>query len=207
MSILYIFVIPSSPEAVHILFKLIPMWLILFYAFKQIPDKKSRSHWVLWGGLFFCMLGDGLLRWFVIGLTAFLIGHLFYTIGFFQYRRFSKLSLLMILPIGLFGFVMAYNVIAAIVQNHQDSLVFPVLMYIVIISIMCWTAFLTRNIWAIIGSVLFVLSDSILSWNMFVSEIPHSSILIMTTYYSAQFFIAHSLRYFPSIRSYSSVKK
>ncbi|MGG1674171.1 lysoplasmalogenase [Neobacillus sp. NRS-1170] len=168
------------------------MWLILFYAYKQIPDKKSRPHWIIWSGLFICMLGDGLIRWFVIGLTAFLVGHLFYTAGFSRYWRFTKLSLFMILPIGLYGFVMGYHVIAALLRNHNDTLVVPVLMYIVIISLMSWSGFLSHNIWAIIGSILFVLSDSILSWNMFVSEIPHSDILIMTTYYTAQFLIAHA---------------
>ena len=207
MSLIYIFAIPSKPEAIKMLFKLIPMWLILFYAYKQIPDKKSRPHWIIWSGLFICMLGDGLIRWFVIGLAAFLIGHLFYIAGFSRYWRFTKLSLLMILPIGLYGFVMGYHVIAALLQNHMDTLVVPVLMYIVIISLMSWTGFLSHNIWAIIGSILFVLSDSILSWNMFVSEIPHSDILIMTTYYTAQFLIAHSLRFFPSFGSYSSIEK
>lgn len=101
---------------------------------------------------------------------------------------------------------MGYHVIAALRQNHMDTLVVPVLMYIVIISQMSWTGFLSHNIWVIIGSILFVLSDSILSWNMFVSEIPHSDILIMTTYYIEQFLIAHSLRFFPSFGSYSSGK-
>ncbi len=207
MSLIYIFAIPSKPEAIKMLFKLIPMWLILFYAYKQILDKKSRPHWIIWSGLFICMLGDGLIRWFVIGLAAFLIGHLFYIAGFSRYWRFTKLSLLMILPIGLYGFVMGYHVIAALLQNHMDTLVVPVLMYIVIISLMSWIGFFFHNIWAIIGSILFVLSDSILSWNMFVSEIPHSDILIMTTYYTAQFLIAHSLRFFPSLGSYSSIEK
>ncbi|MDN3016159.1 lysoplasmalogenase [Paenibacillus sp. BSR1-1] len=207
MGLIYIFGIPSKPEAIKMLFKLIPMWLILFYAYKQIADKKSRPHWIIWCGLFICMLGDGLIRWFVIGLAAFLIGHLFYTAGFSRYWRFTKLSLLMIIPIGLYGFVMGYHIITSLLQNHNDALVVPVLMYIVIISLMCWTGFLSQNIWAILGSILFVLSDSILSWNLFVSKIPYSDILIMTTYYAAQFLIAHSLRLFPTFSKSSSGEK
>ncbi|MNH46089.1 YhhN-like protein [compost metagenome] len=45
-----------------------------------------------------------------------------------------------------------------------------------------------------IGAILFTISDSVLSWNMFVSDITHSGIYIMTTYYSAQFCIAYSLK-------------
>lgn len=206
MSLLYIFIIPNDPEAIKILFKLIPMWLILLYAYKQMKNKSSRPHWIIWWGIFFCMLGDGLLRWFVIGLSAFLIGHLFYVVGFFKYRNFSKFSLFMIIPIGVFGFVMGKNLLSALLENHNESLMVPVLIYIIIISLMCWVAFLSRNLWAITGSILFVLSDSILSWNMFVSNVPHSSIWIMTTYYLAQFLIAHSLRHFPSNPDYSAVQ-
>ncbi|MFP3472641.1 lysoplasmalogenase family protein, partial [Micrococcus sp. SIMBA_144] len=57
-------------------------------------------------------------------------------------------------------------------------------------------AIMTGNKWAISGSLLFVLSDSILSWNMFVAAIPYSDVLIMSTYYSAQFLIAGSLASF-----------
>ena len=51
-----------------------------------------------------------------------------YIAGFSRYWRFTKLSLLMILPIGLYGIVMGYHVIAALLQNHMDTLVVPVLM-------------------------------------------------------------------------------
>lgn len=196
MGILYIFVIPNNPEALKTLFKLIPMWLILIYAYKRMPAKASRPHWIIWFGLFFCMLGDGLLRWFVIGLTAFLIGHIFYTMGFSRYRQLSKQALFILIPIGLYGLIIGFNVIGALLKDQNFTLVVPVLIYLVIILLMCWTAFLSRNKWTIIGSILFVMSDSLLSWNMFVSDILYSDILIMTSYYSAQFFIAHSLRFF-----------
>jgi uncharacterized membrane protein YhhN len=37
--------------------------------------------------------------------------------------------------------------------------------------------------------VLFVFSDFILAWNKFVEPIEHSRILIMTTYYLAQYLL------------------
>lgn len=144
----------------------------------------------------FLMLGDGLIRWSIIGLSAFLIGHIFYTVGFLRYRQVSKKSLLILIPIGLHGVVMGYYVIGALLQEQNYPLLLPVIFYLVVILLMCWTAFLSRNKWTIIGSILFVISDSFLSWNMFVSDILYSDILIMTTYYTAQFLIAHSLRYF-----------
>ena len=193
-SLIYIFVIPSDPHLVKMLFKLIPMWLIIAYACLQIPAVKKRHHFLLLVGLFFCMLGDGLLQWFVIGLTAFLIGHLFYMAGFLGNWRFSRLRFIMIAPLALFGFFMGRELIEALVRDGNESLIIPVLFYIVVISLMTWSAIMTGNVWAIIGSVLFTVSDAILSWNMFVSDIEYSGILIMTTYYAAQFCMASSLR-------------
>lgn len=195
MSILYIFIIPKDALAVKLLFKLIPMWLIIYYAYLQAPAKKLLTHWLLLIGLFFCMLGDGfLVYWFVVGLSAFLIGHLFYFAGFLSRWNFSKIRFATIVPIAIYGYFFGKEIISALTLDGNDSLVLPVLFYIIVISLMAWSAFMTGNKWAIVGSILFVISDSILSWNMFVSDIPYSGILIMTTYYSAQFLIANSIR-------------
>lgn len=197
-SVIYIFFIPNDLEALKIFCKLIPMWLILVYAYQQIRLHQSQTLWIIWWGLFFCMLGDGLIsRSFILGLLAFLIGHLIYIAGFFRFRRLSSLALMVILPLGVYGVVMGYYVLDAVIGEQTSGLALPVLIYILVILFMCWMAFLTRNVWAILGSILFVISDSFLSWNMFVSHVPHSDIFIMTTYYAAQFMIAHSLRFFP----------
>lgn len=196
MSILYIFFIPTEPMEVKLLFKLIPMWLMIGYACLQLPPRKTRTNYLILAGLFFCMLGDGLLIWFVIGLTAFLIGHLFYMTGFFSQWRFSIIRLITIAPIGAYSFFMGKELITALELSGKDTLIIPVLAYIMVISFMLWSAIMTANPWAIAGSVLFVISDSILSWNMFISEVANSGVLIMSTYYSAQFLIARSLSAF-----------
>lgn len=206
MSILYIFFIPSKPMEIKLLFKLIPMWLMIGYAFLQLPSRKTRTHYLMLAGLFFCMLGDGLLIWFVIGLTAFLIGHLFYMTGFFSQWRFSVIRFISIVPIGAYSFFMGKELIAALELSGKDTLIIPVLAYITVISFMLWSAIMTGNPWAIVGSVLFVISDSILSWNMFISDVPYSGVLIMSTYYSAQFLIARSLSAFRGSTRRSSIR-
>ncbi len=194
MGILYIFFIPESPFAVKILFKLIPMMLIIAYAYLQFSSKKLMTPWIIVVGLFFCMLGDGLLHWFVVGLSAFLMGHLFYLSGFLSRWNFSKMRFVMIIPIAVYAFMMGREIISALQRDGEVTLVIPVLIYLIVISMMAWTAIMTGNKWAIIGSLLFVVSDSILSWNMFVSDIAFSGQLIMITYYTAQFLIARSIR-------------
>lgn len=73
------------------------------------------------------------------------------------------------------------------------GLVIPVMIYVTVISLMLWSAMMTGSVWAMIGSLLFVISDSILAWNMFIEDIPDAGVLIMTTYYAAQFMIARSI--------------
>ncbi|WP_341357562.1 lysoplasmalogenase [Rossellomorea sp. y25] len=194
MAALYIWIIPSEPLTLKIVFKLIPMALIIFYAFRQLPAKAAPAMRLIIIGLFFCMLGDGfIVLSFVAGLGAFLIGHVFYLMGFIRMSRFNKARLAALLPIALYSFFIGRQLITALQTDGNDGLVLPVVSYMLVISLMALTAILTGNLWATVGSILFVISDSILSWNMFVAAIPYSDVLIMTTYYSAQFLIASSL--------------
>ncbi|PGS55244.1 lysoplasmalogenase [Bacillus sp. AFS041924] len=193
LSILYIFFIPSEPVSVKILFKVIPMLLIIFYASSQRPIQSSKYRTLLLLGLIFCMIGDGTLIWFVIGLSAFLIGHLFYTAGFITEWKFSIYRMLTIIPIAIYAFILCSNLVNSLNESGQENLVIPVIAYSVAISMMVFTAIMTGNKWAICGSLLFIISDSILSWDLFVESVTYGHELIMITYYSAQFLIAKSM--------------
>lgn len=195
-STVYIFIIPDDPFLLKLLFKLIPMWLIITYAILQLRKNRSKTGWIILTGLVFSMFGDGLLHWFLIGLSAFLIGHIFYIIGFFKEWRFSFVRTLSIIPIGLYAILIGNVLVSSLSEKGNSTLLIPVILYIIIISLMAWSAIMSGNKWAMAGSILFVISDSILAWNRFVSDVPYSSVLIMTTYYTAQFLIAHSLKYF-----------
>ncbi|MEH7451331.1 lysoplasmalogenase [Gottfriedia acidiceleris] len=191
--ILYIFFIPSEPVSIKILFKLIPMVLIISYAFSQIPYQSTKYRTLILLGLIFCMIGDGTLIWFVVGLSAFLIGHLFYAAGFISGWKFSIYRLLSIIPIAIYAFFLCSNLVSSLNESGQENLVIPVVAYSVAISMMVFTAIMTGNKWAILGSLLFIISDSILSWDLFVESVKYGHELIMITYYSAQFFIAKSI--------------
>ncbi|WP_088012599.1 lysoplasmalogenase [Gottfriedia acidiceleris] len=192
-SILYIFFIPSEPVSIKILVKLIPMLLIISYAFSQTPYQSTKYRTLILIGLIFCMVGDGTLIWFVIGLSAFLIGHLFYSAGFISGWKFSIYRVLAIIPIAIYAFFLCSNLVNSLNESGKDNLVIPVIAYSVAISMMVFTAVMTGNKWAILGSLLFIISDSILSWDLFVESIKYGHELIMITYYSAQFLIAKSI--------------
>lgn len=199
MGSFYIFVISPDPSVVTMLFKIIPMLLIIAYAYFHFPTERVKTHWILLFGLVFSMLGDALLVWwFVPGLTAFLTGHLFYLTGFLGQWRYSLLRFASIIPIGIYAFFMGNELVTALQQSGQSALIIPVVAYIIVIALMMWSSIMSGNPWAIAGSLLFGISDSILSWDMFVNTISYSHVLIMTTYYGAQFLIARSIAGFPS---------
>ena len=191
--LLYIYVIPSEPHLVKLLFKLIPMWLIIAYAALRLPDRKRAHHWLLLFGLVFCMFGDGLLQWFIVGLSAFLIGHLFYMNSFFMQWRYSVWRLLTIVPLALYGAFVGGRVVDAVLAKDDRVLAYAVAAYVAVILLMAWSAIMSGNVWAAVGSLLFTASDSVLAWNRFVEDVAYSGPIIMITYYAAQFCIAHSV--------------
>ncbi|GIO30264.1 MULTISPECIES: lysoplasmalogenase [Paenibacillus] len=189
MGLLHIFLLH------HLLFKLIPMALILVYAYLQCSSANKRHAFLTLAGLFFCMLGDGLLRFFVVGLSAFLIGHLFYLSAFLMRWRFSPLRLCAALPLAGFAAFMGWKLHGGLTAGGHDNLIVPVFLYVAVITLMGFFAVMTGNWRCAAGALLFIASDSILSWNMFVSDIAYSGVLVMGTYYTAQFLIAGSIRH------------
>nr|WP_124221556.1 lysoplasmalogenase [Aquisalibacillus elongatus] len=192
-AILYIFIIPDWPLGIKLIFKVIPMILIIWYAFLKLPKHRLFVHYAVIIGLVFSAIGDVTLHWFIVGLSAFLIAHVFYLIGFLTQWRTSFVRSITIVPFIIYSYILGNGILQSITDN---TLVIPVMVYIIVITAMAWAAVMARNVYAIIGALLFVISDSILAWNMFVTNVPYSGIWIMTTYYSAQFLIAHSILYF-----------
>ena len=145
-------------------------------------------------GLVLSMVGDILLVYsdslFVHGLAAFVLAHVAYIIAFF--KRSKRLVLV---P---FVFLMAYGVAMYwLLYPELGTMAHPVLLYIMVILTMTWRAFAQGNfnknaIYAVAGSILFVLSDSIIAFNKFYVEIQHASYLIMLTYWAAQSLLFYS---------------
>ena len=64
-----------------------------------------------------------------------------------------------------------------------------VIIYTIVISCMLVMALLQRSSIFALGAVLFVFSDLILAWNMFVEPVPHSSYMILVPYFLAQWLL------------------
>ncbi|MDM5246129.1 MULTISPECIES: lysoplasmalogenase [unclassified Lysinibacillus] len=196
----YIFFFSHIAESLKLVFKVIPMLLIIILAAtpKNLGIKKYQLLIVI--GLVFCMVGDYTLQWFLVGLTSFLIGHIFYILAFSstnerQVPTWAKIVLL------VYGGSMAVWIVGTVFSSGEVVLGFAVIAYISVILTMGWTAIRTGSTLATIGAMLFIASDSYLAIDKFVMPLPFSHEFIMLTYYSAQILIALSILQYSEIRS------
>ncbi|WP_411747784.1 lysoplasmalogenase [Psychrobacillus psychrotolerans] len=194
MGIIYIFFIPSDPVSTKIIFKLIPMLLIILFASLQSGGESKKYKTLILIGLTVCMFADGLIYWFIVGLITFLIGHIWYIFAFRNIKQTSipKWAIALLL---IYGLSMVIWLAGTLWSQGDTVLALAVIIYIAVILTMGWNAFQTANKFVIIGAILFIFSDSTLAINKFIVDIPFSDALIMISYYGAQFMFALSIHY------------
>ncbi len=166
---------------------------------KQIT--KGIAKWVVLA-LIFSLLGDVLLMFqeknsifFLLGLSAFLIAHIFYIIFFHKVRVKENIKSN---PWLLVVVVIYYATLISLLSPYLADMKIPVLVYGIVISFMFMLAvhmLFVKNKpagqWMMVGALLFIMSDSILAINKFYQPFEAASVLIMLTYGLAQFFIVH----------------
>jgi uncharacterized membrane protein YhhN len=195
--------------AEHIFKPLIVIWLLAYFVLQLRAIASPLKKWII-GGLFFSWLGDMLLllqndnpTFFLWGLSAFLIAHIFY-IFFFHFIRLrenirSRWGLMLIV-------VVYYIILISILSPHLGDMKSPVRIYAVVISFMFLLALHTlfiknkrAGLWMMTGAMLFVISDSVLAVNKFYQPFEMAGVVVMLTYGLAQLFIAEgAIRYISS---------
>lgn len=202
--ILYCVLIITGNEAVTSYLKpfLLPF---LFYAVAKSERFKTKK-WLL-AALLFSWIGDCILlfadkgeMYFILGLVAFLIAHIFLIVLFTKqstvHKSFKK-------PLFWVGFALAtaylIGILAVLLPNLGD-LKLPVMAYALIITIMLKTSLKGTFDWnqkskynVLLGAAFFVTSDSILAINKFHTPLPMASFWIMLTYLVAQFCITDGI--------------
>lgn len=195
-------------NSLHEITKLLLLPALLIFAALQVVEPPSLKLPLL-AALFFSWIGDALLLfdtdggiYFILGLAAFLIAHLFYC---FLFNRIGKAlrprnwNLILIVPILLYTGFLLYTLFPSL-----GDLKIPVTAYALVLTSMFILAAnalpLNTNTGKLlaISAALFVLSDSLLAINKFYTPIPQASISIMLTYALAQLglvygVIAHAL--------------
>lgn len=168
--------------------------LVIFY----ILYSKNINYFVV-AALSAGFLGDVFLlsdkpNSLIIGGSSFLLGHIFYIIAYIgilsQNLKLSPYIVLLTIPYILYG-IYAFKTIG----NRMGNLKIASLPYIIVIllaSITCLFTVLSGNhsfIISFIGTLLFIISDSILGYSMFISKGKYLDFFVMLTYVAAQAFI------------------
>ena len=140
-------------------------------------------------GDFFLALGA---EYFVLGLGAFLLAQVGYALRLsFDLRMPKRKKLFLWL-----GLSLAVLIMAGTVLPKTDDLLIPVSIYMLVIYLMGSMAVFRdspKGRFSLLGAMTFIVSDSLIALNKFVVPIPAASILIMVTYYSAQWWLIQGL--------------
>ena len=183
--------------------KALPIWALSATSWKGRADIFSSYVSV---GLLFSSAGDMLLeldhdypgKYFIFGLVSFLVAHLLYINAFRTSTLSYKYANL------VFVVVLAYyvGIMRVLLPSMEEGMVVPVLLYGLAISAMLFFSILrflssrtctkSSRLCSLIGSVMFVASDSILAINKFAFPVPDAHFYVMVTYYVGQTYIAAS---------------
>lgn len=192
--------------------KALPIWVLaVSIFFKSLKNGNNNKHsLMIIIGLIFSSFGDIFLEivdhykaenLFIPGLVSFLLAHIAYIYGMnVPIITTTYLS---------FPVLLAYYywIMSQLIPKAKDELRIPVLIYGVAICSMGLMAInrvfsssiaKTSAILGLLGSLSFVLSDSILAFNKFYAPIENAKFLVMVTYYSAQILITASVLSAPS---------
>ena len=179
------------------LLKIIPIAVLLGGVLKT---KSSLMRTILLSALVFSGCGDLLLAFdeFIFGVAAFLLAQLSYAWLFRHhwqgfYNRWHLSVLLLIYMLVIMWWLLP----------NLGNLQFAVLAYLIAIATMGLFAFQSSlpMRWAVLGAILFIISDSFIAINKFISPIPYESYWIMSSYYMAQFMLVTG--FLNSVRQYA----
>ena len=195
----------------HLVFKPATMAIaIIFVATRAISTGAiGRFDALLLAALVFSLGGDVFLMlpgdqplWglptFILGLGSFLVAHLFYIVLFRQGQPWfpSKRALLVVLGVGAAMYAIVWGGL-----GNDTVLKIAVAAYVTVISLMTAQA-IGRAVtlgdsasrWVAVGACVFMVSDSLIAINKFVTPVALSSLWILVTYYCAQMLIVHHSR-------------
>lgn len=178
-----------------LLLKPIPVLCVLAWV-GQVPSRDAR---LVSLGLLLSLVGDvcltSVVDLFIPGLVAFLLAHVAYVVAYVGRTR--ALHLARLVPVAAFG-ALAFTWLEPSLGEMRG----PVLAYVVVICTMMWRAAAQigerpgaeGHAWAaLIGAVMFAVSDTMVAYNRFVAPSLGVEIALMILYWGAQAMIAASV--------------
>lgn len=192
-----------------------PLLMVVLVAFyiASVKGSWNLTHKLMVAAFCFSWVGDVALmfvykneNFFLLGLVGFLITHILYTLAFAKVTDPKAPALFpkriwVTIPLLIYMGALLSLLIPAIYNNeHNRQVLIPVLVYTGAISVMVAFAInrfkrVNDNSFLLVfgGALLFMVSDSIIAINKFLSPFEAAGILIMALYMGGQYLIAKGM--------------
>ena len=184
-------------QSIRYLTKPLLMPLLLFF---YLYNAASPSMWIVLA-LAMSFAGDVLLLWpkkpkfFMGGLGAFLLAHIFYIVYLILYPmsavHLSISDVWVTVPLFIFGLA-----VFLLLKPGLGTMKLPVIVYILALLTVAFLSICIfkaghspSSLMILSGSLLFLLSDSILAWHNFRKPFVLAGVWFMLTYILAQLFL------------------
>lgn len=200
------FAVERKSKRLEYIFKPATMLAILAGALiaTQVPHDPQLAPWFI-VGFTFSLAGDIALmaspRGFLLGLVAFLLAHLAYSVGLNPTLPPRAAFVFLLVPALVVGGLAAAAPVRAL-RRHHPSLVLPVVVYASAITLMLFSAWATlfrpewdaaRRALVMGGATLFFISDALLARNRFVAPFPAARLAVIITYHLGQLALAAAI--------------
>lgn len=203
--LMHCFSIPVEMNQIRTITKIILVPLLILHLI--INRSFTSAGYLPMIALLFSWLGDILLlgdgtAFFLSGMTAFVMTHVSYSLGFLKIQPVTpKDRSYFLYP--LIALLVVSCMVFFFLKDHLGAYMIPVFVYMLFISCMAALALHTyanQQVKTIVsytfipGALLFVISDALLAINMFRMHHPVLEVLVMLTYGLAQFFIVRGIQ-------------
>lgn len=163
----------------------------------QLRNALTTAFFFSWMGDVALMFTDKNENFFLAGLVSFLITHVLYIVSFVKIAGgktgFLKKSPFTATPLLVYFVALIFWILPNVPGEMQP----PVVIYSITIALMVLSAMnnfgnVPKKVFlnTFSGSLLFMISDSIIAVNKFVFPLAFAGVLIMALYISGQYFIA-----------------
>ena len=203
----FVFLLVSIFDIIGILFK-IPILIVIFKPFILLSllvlyslSISLKNRWYVLA-LVFSFFGDVFLMftgelYFIVGLISFLIAHiLFIKIVISRIQNTTVLKVIY----SIIPFLLVFSTLLFILKGSLDEMLVPVVIYGFTISTFGTVSLLdylnkgsNKTLLMLVGSIIFIVSDSVLAIDKFHFETHTFKVIIMCTYVLAQYLIYRSM--------------
>lgn len=188
----------NNLKGIYLTKPLIMPLLILYYI-----TLTQNINFIIIGALIFGFLGDVFLldskNHFTKGLLSFFCGHILYIVAFylnFTIKGVKGFYLVFIIFYLFYALLLVKELFAYLgSMKILGTMYMSTIMIMSFISLlMMLQSFTINTVLIFLGTIIFIVSDSVLAFDTFKEKYAYSGVIIMSTYITAQFLIIVGIR-------------